>query len=212
MKLDEHFRIFKTEKYRERSAIKRFLLKRFLKKINREEIYLELRNQLERLKRIGIPITNLTSHEHIHIMPALSSIFADLAKEYSIPFIRYPHGDKLVKPLGPDKFFKLGLLSIFEKRMGEIVRRGGLKAADHFLGFLDSGNLNEEVLLDLLNRLEDGTTEMVCHPGFLSPELLDSCIFHLNCEGELAALTSRRVKKFIRDNGIVLTTYGKILS
>jgi len=35
MKLDEHFMIFKTEKYRERSAIKRFLLKRFLKKINR---------------------------------------------------------------------------------------------------------------------------------------------------------------------------------
>ncbi|MCX5686100.1 MAG: ChbG/HpnK family deacetylase [Candidatus Omnitrophica bacterium] len=178
-------------------SYRNFFINLFLKKINREEVDLELRNQLERLKRIGIPITNLTSHEHIHMMPELLNIFVDLAKEYRIPFIRYPRGDKLVRPLRGDKFFRLSLLSLFGKNMGHVIERSGLRATDHFIGFLDSGNLNEEVLIRLLNKLEDGTTEMVCHPG---------------CEGELAALTARRVKKFIQDNGIVLTTFKNILS
>lgn len=189
-----------------------FFLNLFLKKISREDIVLELRNQLERVKKIGIPITNLTSHEHIHMMPGLLEIFVSLAREYSIPFVRYPHADKLVRPLRLNKFFKLSLLLSLEKNMGYVIEKEGLRVTDHFIGFLDSGNLNEEVLIRLLNKLEDGVTEMVCHPGFLSPELLDKCIFHLNCEGELAAMTSRRVKKFIQDNGIILTTFGNILS
>jgi len=146
------------------------------------------------------------------MMPALTGIFVALAKEYSIPSIRYPHGDKLVAPARLNKFLRLSLLSLFGRSMGKAFRKAGLYTTDHLIGFLDSGDLSEDVLLRLLSCMEDGTTELVCHPGFVSPELWDKCIFHLKCEGELSALTSRRVDRFIKDSGIELTTYGKILS
>jgi len=137
-------------------------------------------------------------------MPRLLKIFIDLAKEYNIPFIRYPHGDCLVGHMSLKKFFRLQVLLCLRGKMGAMIRGAGLRTSDNFMGLLDSGNLQEGTLLELLKNLKDGTTELVCHPGFISPEMLDRCIFHLKCEGELSAITSKRVKQFIIDNGIRL--------
>ncbi|MFH0763553.1 MAG: ChbG/HpnK family deacetylase [Candidatus Omnitrophota bacterium] len=189
-----------------------FFINLFTGKIKTDDIYLELRSQLDRLKRTNLPIVSLNSHEHIHMMPFLLKIFIELAGEYNIPFIRYPHGDRLVSPFSLKKLFKAIVLSYFGKRIEGMVRESGIYAADNFLGHLDSGNLNEGVLIRLLDNLREGTTELVCHPGFLSPQILDRYTFHLDCESELSALTSRRVKRVIEDRGIRLVTYGEILS
>lgn len=189
-----------------------FFINLFLGKIKTDDIYLELRSQLDRLKRTNLPIISLNSHEHIHMMPFLLKIFIELAGEYSIPFIRYPHGDRLVSPFSLKKLFKMIALSYFGKRIERMVRESGIYAADNFLGHLDSGNLSEDLLIRLLDNLREGTTELVCHPGYLSSQVTDRYAFHLNCEGELSALTSRRVKRIIEDRGIKLVTYGEILS
>lgn len=184
----------------------------FLGRISMDSIYLELRSQLDRLKRVGLPINSINSHEHIHMMPSILKVFIDLAKEYGIPFIRYPHGDKLVRPYRLKKFFKLAVSAYFGHITGRTVRESGLYTTDNFLGIADSGNLTEDVLVRLIKNMPEGTTELVCHPGFLSPEVLERCIFQLNCEAELASLTSLRVKKVIEDGGIKLVTIGEILS
>jgi len=189
-----------------------FFLDLFLNRINKDEIYRELRNQLETLKKTGIPITCITGHEHIHMMPSILHIFIRLAKEYNIPFIRYPHKDLLVEPVSAKKLIKLFVMSVFEKRMGVILRESALRYTDHFAGLIDSGNLTEGLILKMLKKVEDGTTELVCHPGFLGPEIIDRCIFHLNCEGELSALTSKRVKKALQNNGIGLSGYAGIIT
>lgn len=189
-----------------------FFINLFLGKIKTGDIYFELRSQLDRLKKTDLPIISLNSHEHIHMMPFLLRIFIELAGEYSIPFIRYPHGDRLVRPFSLKKLFKMIALSYFGKRIERMMRESGIYAADNFLGHLDSGNLSEDLLIRLLDNLPDGTTELVCHPGYLSPQVLNKYMFHLNCESELSALTSRRVKRIIEDRGIRLVTYGEILS
>jgi len=189
-----------------------FFIGLFLGKIKTDDIYLELRNQLDRLKGTGLPIVSLNSHEHIHMMPFLLKIFIELAGEYNIPSIRYPHGDRMVSPFSLKKLFKMMVLAHFGKRIEKMMRESGIYAADNFLGHLDSGNLSEDLLIRLLDNMREGTTELVCHPGFLSPQVLNKYVFHLNCEGEISALTSRRVKKVIEDRGIRLVTYGEILS
>jgi predicted glycoside hydrolase/deacetylase ChbG (UPF0249 family) len=188
-----------------------FFIDLFLGRIRMDSIYFELRSQLDRLKRVGVPINSINSHEHIHMMPSILNVFIDLAKEYNIPFIRYPHGDKLVSPYSLKKILKLAILAYFGHIVEGTVRKSGLNTTDNFLGIADSGNLMEDVLVRLLENMPEGTTELVCHPGFLSPEVLERCIFQLNCESELASLTSRRVKKVIKDNGIKLITVGEIL-
>jgi predicted glycoside hydrolase/deacetylase ChbG (UPF0249 family) len=146
------------------------------------------------------------------MMPGILAIFVKLAKEYDIPAIRYPHKDRSARPFGMKSFYKRFVLSCFEPGMANVLKKSAIKSPDHFRGFLDSANVTEETLLGILDALEDGTTELVCHPGFLGPEILDRYAFHANCEAELFALTSRRVKRRIVEKGIQLITYGDFLS
>jgi len=179
----------------------------FFKKINLQEVELEFRNQLECVKCAGIKISSLSSHEHIHMLPDILRIFVKLAKEYKIPVIRYPRKDKLVGLISISKFFKMCVLAFFQKKMGAILKNSSLIYTDNFLGLLDSGNLGEETLVGLINSLGQGCTELVAHPGFLSSEAITESPFHRNCEKELAALTSDRVKKLISNLNIKLITF-----
>lgn len=179
----------------------------FFKKINLQEVELEFRNQIECVKCAGIKISSLSSHEHIHMLPDILRIFVKLAKEYKIPAIRYPRKDKLVEPISVKKFYKMCVLAYFEKKIGVILKKSGLIYTDNFLGLLDSGNLSEETLVRLLGSLRQGCTELVAHPGFLTPQAIKESPFHRNCEKELAALTSNRIKKLINDSDIKLITF-----
>lgn len=187
-----------------------FFLKFCLSKISAEEIYAELKGQMDRLKSAGIPVTSLSSHEHIHLYPDILKIFVRIAKEYDIPAIRYVHGDVMVGPVGFKKLCRKLVLSFFQTGMSSILKNSGLKYTDNFMGLLDSGNLEEETLVGMIKTMPEGTTELVAHPGLLSPEVLDRCIFHARCETDLASLISKRVKKVIQDNGIELINFSAL--
>jgi predicted glycoside hydrolase/deacetylase ChbG (UPF0249 family) len=189
------------------------LLPRFLLgRIDPDNIYTELKAQLDMALSSGIEITNLSSHEHIHMMPGILDIFIKLAKEYDIPAIRYPHKDVSARPFDPGNIYRSFVLACFEPHMARVLGASGIKSPDHFRGFLDSAQITEETLLGLIDTLEEGSTELVCHPGFLGPEVLERYRFHRNCEAELFALTSRRVRNRIEDRDIELITYGQFLS
>ena len=179
-------------------------------KMDSNEIYLELRSQLERLKKAGIPITSLSSHQHIHMLPGILEIFIRLAKEYKIPSIRYLHNDRFFYPFNVKKVFKKIILKYFDGKTNRALDKASVRYTDNFLGFMDSGNIREELLIRMLKGLPDGTTELVAHPGFISAEVLDRCMFHRHCETDLAALTSRRVRKVINDNGIKLISFSDL--
>jgi hopanoid biosynthesis associated protein HpnK len=183
-------------------------LRLFSGRIPRIQIYAELRNQLELLKSTGINITSISSHEHIHMMPALLGMFIELALEFGIPCIRYPRRERLHIPLTPAKLYKKTLLSLLGPAMEGPIKRSGLKHTDHFAGFLDSGSMRSATLEKIVSSLEDGSTELVCHPGFVSPAVIDRCIFFLDCETELAALTSRQTRDLVREESIELSTFG----
>lgn len=190
----------------------KFFLKFLSGAIDLDEVYVELKAQLDKVAATEIKITNLSSHEHIHMVPELLDIFIKLAKEYDIPAIRYPHEDRSSRRLSVRTFYKALALSYFEKRMSRALNASGMTAPEHFRGFLDSSNITEEVLLDIIANLEDATTELVCHPGFLGPEVMDRYTFHKNSEAELFALTSRRVRKLADEKHIGLVSYAEFLS
>lgn len=188
-----------------------FFINFLSKKIEPFQVYLELKNQMGLVKKTGARITNLSSHEHIHMIPDILDIFVRLAKEYDIPAIRCLRTESHPAPFGVRRLFRKAVVSFFEKRMSGILKRYGVAATDHLAGFLDAGRIREDNLLVILDNLGEGTTELVTHPGFLSPGIMDRQRFYINCEAELAALTSRRVKKLIKDKDIRLITYGDFL-
>ena len=166
---------------------------------------------MDRLKETGIRINHISSHEHIHMMPYILDIFIELAKEYGIPAIRYPRQERLIFPFRLKGVYRKLVLFYLERRIAERLERSGLIYTDNFLGFLNSGEIREKILAEMFKSLREGTTELVTHPGILSPDVIDRCVFHLDCETELAALTSRRVKDLIADKDIRLIRYSEFI-
>ena len=181
-----------------------FFFKFISGKIKRDEIYNELKNQLDKIKKTGVKIMNLSSHEHIHMIPAILKIFVRLAKEYDIPYIRCTYRDRIIKPVTLKKIYKKMILLCFGGVDEKILKSANIKGADNLFGFLDSGYINEKVLVNILRSLKEGTTELILHPGFLGPQILNKYRFHIKCEEELSAITSPRIKKIIKEEGIQL--------
>ncbi|MDP2928936.1 MAG: ChbG/HpnK family deacetylase [Candidatus Omnitrophota bacterium] len=182
----------------------------FLKRVDLREVYIELKAQIELLSNSGVKITHINSHEHVHIIPEILDIFIALAKEFNIPAIRYPRNDRAARPLDINDTYKKIILSHFSGRTKDIFKTSGLLYTDSFLGLLDAGKLKENLLMEMLNGLKNGITELVCHPGFLSPEVLEYYRWHMGCEEELFALTDDRIKNTIKNNNIRLITYGEL--
>ncbi len=189
-----------------------FFFDAFFKKADQGGVYKELKAQIELLSNAGAKITHINSHGHIHIIPKVLDIFIALAKEFNIPAIRYPRSDRPAKPFAVNDIYKKVILSYFSGKTGDAFKSSGLLYTDHFLGLLDAGKLKEDILIEMLGGLKNGVTELVCHPGFLSPEVIDSYRWHLGAEAELFALTDKRIKNFINSNGIKLISYEDFLS
>lgn len=189
-----------------------FFLKFISGAINLDQVYTEWKAQLDKVRATGIRITNLSSHEHVHMLPPLLGILISLAREYDIPAIRYPHSDRSRSRGGAKTLCKKFALLCFEGRMGRTLKSSGITAPEHFLGILDSGSITEEVLLGMISNLEEGATELVCHPGFLGREVLEKYRFHKNSERELFALTSPRVKRLADEKEVKLVSYSEFLS
>ena len=190
----------------------RFFKDIFFGKADLGGVRIELKAQLELLKKAGLKITYINSHEHIHMIPEILNIFISLAKEFNIPALRYSRRDRPMRPFNIRDLYKKSILSYFSGKTARLFKSSGLLYTDHFLGLLDSGKLKEDLLIEMLGGLKDGVTELVCHPGFLSPEVIDSYKWHVGAEEELFALTDKRIKNFIKDNSIKLISYEDFLS
>lgn len=189
-----------------------FLKKLFSGRIDLEHVKTEFRSQMDKASQSGALVTNLSSHEHLHMIPGIFAIIADVARECGIRYLRVLRREPMAPPVSPKKIFRSAVVSYFSPGMDRMLKKSGLAAADNFLGFLDSGAVREDVLLRMIRGIGEGVTELVTHPGFLDPEVFDRYRFHTNCEEELYALTDPKVKKAIADNGITLCKYGNLVA
>jgi len=160
------------------------------------DVYSELRLQIEKLRAAGILPTHLDTHKHTHLVPHVFRIAVRLAREFAIPYVRLPLDRTLGIPAPIERFYR---------RMAE---REGVHLTDHFLGFRLTGTFREESFRAAIEGLPEGTTEFMCHPGKLGPELerAETRLKESRVR-ELEALTSPRIRELIAARQIELTGF-----
>jgi predicted glycoside hydrolase/deacetylase ChbG (UPF0249 family) len=167
-----------------------------------EEIVTEFRAQLQRARALGADIDHLDTHQHLHLLPGLTSIVEVLAAEFKLP-VRWPserpNAHWLVHPRSAMKSALLGTLSRVKEPRG--VRR--VRA----LGMFESGRLTERRLLRLIAELRDGDTEICAHPGLEPGVVPQDPEWRYQWEQELAAVLSPRVRDAIAARGAQLCAY-----
>jgi predicted glycoside hydrolase/deacetylase ChbG (UPF0249 family) len=161
------------------------------------DVYAELKAQIEKIRAAGIRLSHLDSHKHTHLFPAVFRTVVKLADEFGIRWVRLPL----------DSTVRLGKLSsgIGNRYYRRFAEGKNVHMTDHFLGFRLTGSLTEETFAQTLNNLADGTTEFMCHPGYLGDDLKQARTRLKESRlRELEALTSPRIRRLISEKTIAL--------
>ena len=185
-----------------------FLKKYLHGKISRKEIQLELSAQLEKVLDAGLKLTHFDSHQHLHHFPGILEIALDLAKKANISAMRVSKAkffDGELKSLG--QFIgRVGLGSL-AKISAAKAHRQGFKTPNHFSGIVAGESVSENFLENLINNLEEGTTEVMLHPGIDNEILQKYCDWEHNFEEELAAVTSPKILRLIAEKNISVVNF-----
>jgi len=176
------------------------LVRGLFKRKGRLSIYEELQAQIRKIISAGIRPTHLDSHKHSHAFPTIFRIVIRLAQEFGIPYVRLPL----------DKAMPYGAIpcALLDPVYRRLARNRNVRMTDHFLGFRLTGSFDEASFKTALAALQEGTTEFMCHPGFLGEELR-SAVTRLKESRvrELEALTSPRIREFMDATGVRLATF-----
>ncbi len=129
----------------------------------------EWRRQIEHARSFGLSLSHLDGHKHVHLLPPLARLTCQLAREYSIPFVRASLESPSLAVLGRlPGWLVISSLALHAKR---VIAEHGLTTADHFVGFTNSGGMTEAALLSAVEQAKPGTTEIMVHPAEESVEL-----------------------------------------
>lgn len=179
-------------------------LKRYLSgHISLAEVRSELAAQLTKLNRTGLTLTHFDSHQHLHHVPGISDIALNLAEAAGLKAMRAANAklfdgelDSLGKFIG-----RLGLGSLAKLAAHQAHKRD-FTTPEHFAGIVAGESVSEDFMLNLINSLQDGTTEVMLHPGTDNQTLQDFCQWSHDFETELNAVTSERVLAALADKNI----------
>jgi len=174
------------------------------------EVETELRAQIDRAQTLGMPITHLDTHMGtVYATPEFLGVYIKLGIEKQIPImimgghIQYTAEDE------PDAAKALMAQGIAEK-----VWEGGLPVLDDLLNRTygwKTFSEKKQNLLDSLRNMKPGLTMVIFHcavPNEVWPLFTSSSETRLN---DLRVTTDPEVKKFLEDNGFILTTWRELM-
>jgi predicted glycoside hydrolase/deacetylase ChbG (UPF0249 family) len=144
----------------------------------------EVRAQIERGEALlGRPLTHLDVHRHLHRHPGILEGVASVAQERTLP------------------------VRALDASMRERLRAWGVRVTDHFIG--DAGAEPYWTLdrfRQAVEALVPGTTELMCHPGFLPTHVRTG--YAEQRVVELQTFTSAEARVALNRAGVDLATFA----
>jgi chitin disaccharide deacetylase len=183
----------------------------FLKPL-RPLLYREIEGQIVKFRDTGLPLSHIDGHLNIHMHPVVFDILLELMPRHGISSFRLSRERFGVDlRLAPRRFLGKAadalIFSMLSERCRPGLERLGINIANEVKGLLNSGRMTEDYLINVLDHLQEGLTEIYFHPGCHPDDELRGRMPDYRHEEELAALTSRRVKEKIRGLGIRVQNY-----
>ena len=188
-------------------------LKRYLSgKISLAEVRSELAAQLEKILNAGLTLTHFDSHQHLHHVPGVIEITLDLAAAAGIKSMRVANTklfDGELDSLGK-LFGRLGLGSL-AKFAAHMAHKKNFATPEHFAGIVAGESVSEKFLLKLIENFQEGTTEVMLHPGTDNKSLRAFCEWEHDFEEELAAVTSPKILDALAEKNISAVNFSEVI-
>jgi chitin disaccharide deacetylase len=199
------------------------LMKIATRRISMREVETEWQAQIAKVRDAGVAPTHLDGHKHVHMLPGLFEIALRLAKRHGIGAVRVSHeASNLRAALSTGErrasvVLKQGVQARGLKLLARDARvqadRAGVSTTDHFCGIAQTGELTKEGLARLLQSLPEGTTELMCHPGYADEALRKTATrLQGSREKEVEILTDTKIRNLVASQGIRLIDYAFLAS
>jgi predicted glycoside hydrolase/deacetylase ChbG (UPF0249 family) len=167
----------------------------------------ELDAQIRRVLDRGLAVSHLDGHQHVHVLPGIAGVVAELAKIHGIRTVRYPaervRGYMLRNLRNARRVAEQVALTVF----CALSPLRKLRRIDDFVGFYFGGRLDEANLATVLAGLPPGrTAELMCHPGDDDPSGPYGH-WHYSWTAERDALSSPRIRDLVLARGVQLISF-----
>lgn len=180
-------------------------------KINLDEVKAELSAQIEKVIRAGLKITHVDSHQHLHHVPRIIKIVLDLADKAGINAIRISNAKIFEGEFGGVGQFvgRLGLAAL-AKFAARQAHKKNFRTPNHFTGIVAGESVTENFMLNLIENLDEGTTEVMLHPGTNNLTLKNFCQWEHDFQAELNAVTSKKVLALLKEKNITAVNFSAL--
>jgi predicted glycoside hydrolase/deacetylase ChbG (UPF0249 family) len=178
-----------------------------------EEIEAEAMAQFQKIQAAGIRISHFDTHKHAHIFPSILKPLLRAAAACGVPALRNPFEPVFSMPIPsllriPVRYAEVLALRTFRTKFHAMVAESGLRTTNGSLGLVATGTLNVSKLSALLDRMQDGLWELVCHPGYNDARLAAiSTRLRASRETEMQALTAESTRRALERNDVQLISF-----
>ena len=181
----------------------------------RRQLKAEIRAQFGKFGQSGLTLDHVNAHKHMHLHPTVLSLILDVGRGFGLEALRLPY-----EPFSPSwratregflgrlwtAAFLTPWLGVMRRRIG----RSGLRRNDYLFGIHDTGRMREERVLNYLDNLPQGVSEIYFHPALGPWSDGEPPAADYLYEQELGALTSPKVAAAIRSSGVEMVTFGDL--
>jgi hopanoid biosynthesis associated protein HpnK len=181
-----------------------------------EEIEAEAMAQFQKIQAAGIRISHFDAHKHAHIFPSILKPLLRAAAACGVPALRNPFEPIFSMPIPgllriPVRYLEVLALRAFRARFYSMVAESGLRTTDGSLGLVATGTLTVSNISALLDRMQDGLWELVCHPGYNDAQLAATDTrLRASRETEMQALTADSTRAALERYGIQLISFQEL--
>jgi chitin disaccharide deacetylase len=182
-------------------------------RINPDELHAELKSQITAFKNAMNRLPDhIDAHQFVHLYPPLFRVYLDLAESFKLP-LRIPFPQIVVEldqipPIIGDVPPETAKSMLHADR--QFLVEHEFRTSDHFVATFYDQQATVEHLLNVIETLPDGTTELMTHPGLVDDQLKAESSYNVQREQEVAVLTDPQVMARLTELDIQLITFAEL--
>ena len=183
-----------------------------LERIDLVQLRTEWEAQLALFRDLAGEPDHLDCHHFLHVYPPIFEVYLSLARHERlparVPFAVGTQRDERTAAFAADFGISSEVVEAILVADRQLLSAYPVRRPDHFIGgFFGDAKISLEHLLSILEKVDEGITELMVHPGLCDDALRDASGYNWQRERELEILCHPAVRERLTELDITLTNY-----